>query len=86
MDTTNMRGRNPGVISISRHFNYDHLPAHLQEISKPVHDLADQMIAKLGDDPELTTGLRKLLEAKDCFVRARLAVGSGNDGVNASNG
>ncbi len=28
------------------------------------------MIQNLPDDPEPTTGLRKLLEAKDCFVRA----------------
>jgi hypothetical protein len=26
----------------------------------------------LPDGPEKTTGLRKLLEAKDCFVRANL--------------
>ncbi|PRY56421.1 hypothetical protein B0I28_10970 [Glycomyces artemisiae] len=30
------------------------------------------MIAALPDGPELTAGLRKLLEAKDCFVRAAL--------------
>lgn len=27
------------------------------------------MIRELPDGPELTAGLRKLLEAKDCFVR-----------------
>jgi len=30
------------------------------------------MIRVLPDGPELTSGLRKLLEAKDCFVRAAL--------------
>jgi hypothetical protein len=40
---------------------------------------ACQMLAKIAttvigtDDPELTTGLRKLLEAKDAFVRAAIA-------------
>jgi hypothetical protein len=48
------------------------LPAHLAAISKPCHDFAEQMIGELPDDPELTAGLRYLLAAKDCFVRAAL--------------
>lgn len=35
-------------------------------------DFRDQLLALLGDGPELTAGLRKLLEAKDCFVRQAL--------------
>lgn len=35
-------------------------------------ELAKQMIVNLPDGPELSEGLRKLLEAKDCFVRAAL--------------
>jgi hypothetical protein len=31
---------------------------------------AHEMARALPDSPELTAGLRKLLEAKDCFVRA----------------
>lgn len=53
-------------------FEYKHLPEHLQEISRPFALLAGGMIDKLPDSPELTAGLRKLLEAKDCMVRARL--------------
>ena len=53
-------------------FVFDHLPVHLQEISKPCADLAHQMAALLPLSAETTTGLRKLLEAKDCFVRAQL--------------
>ena len=64
--------RHPGTRHIARFFAYRHLPPHLQEISAPCADLAEQMIRALPDDPELTTGLRKLLEAKDCFVRAAL--------------
>jgi hypothetical protein len=30
------------------------------------------MIRDLPDGPELSAGLRKLLEAKDCFVRAAI--------------
>lgn len=58
---------------IFRYFAYDHLPPHLQKISKPFHDLAAQMINTVQDGeggPEKAAGLRKLLEAKDCFVRA----------------
>lgn len=65
-------GRHPSTNQIARYFEYDHLPAPLQAISKPCHDLAAEMIAALPDGPELTAGLRKLLEAKDCFVRANL--------------
>lgn len=67
-----LEGRHPGTAGIARYFAYDHLPAHLQEVSKPAHDFAEAMIAALSDGPELTAGPRKLLEAKDCFVRAAL--------------
>jgi hypothetical protein len=35
------------------------------------------MIANLPDSPELVAGLRHLLEAKDCFVRAAIAAADG---------
>ena len=53
-------------------FAYSHLPPHLQEISKPFGDLAQQIVETLPANPERTAGLRKLLEAKDCIVRAKL--------------
>lgn len=53
-------------------FEYKHLPEHLQEISAPFHFLAHRMVALLSSNPERSAGLRKLLEAKDCFVRAKL--------------
>ena len=51
-------------------FEYEHLPANLQPISKPFHDLAWWVCATLPAGPERTVCLRKLLEAKDCGVRA----------------
>lgn len=60
---------------ILRHFEYQHLPPHLQEVSKPLCDLAHALAVVLPGDPETTAGLRKLLEAKDCFVRAKLSGG-----------
>lgn len=53
-------------------FAYAHLPAHLQEISKPFGDLAELMVNTLPANAERTASLRKLLEAKDCAVRAKL--------------
>ena len=64
--------RHPSVSGVLQFFKYAHLPAHLQEISKPVAELALSMADTLPENPELTVGLRKLLEAKDCFVRAKL--------------
>lgn len=53
-------------------FAYAHLPPHLQEISKPFGELAQQIVETLPVNAERTAGLRKLLEAKDCIVRAKL--------------
>lgn len=55
-------------------FSYSHLPEHLQAHSKPFGDLALHLCETLPQNPERTTALRKLLEAKDCAVRARLYV------------
>lgn len=67
-----MTERHPGTTHLLRYFEYAHLPERLQAVSKPCGDLASEMVAALPDGPELTAGLRKLLEAKDCFVRAAL--------------
>jgi len=64
--------RHPATMQVLRHFAYSHLPVDLQAVSFECCELAYRMVDKLPDGPELTTGLRKLLEAKDCFVRARL--------------
>ena len=53
-------------------FAYEHLPPHLQTVSAPFGDLARSLAASLPKNPESTVALRKLLEAKDCAVRAVL--------------
>lgn len=58
---------------IMKYFEYDHLPEHLQIVSKPFGELAAQMDAMLPQCAETSAGLRKLLEAKDCLVRAALS-------------
>lgn len=55
-------------------FNYAHLPDHLQEVSRPFAELALLICNKLPRNPERTVALRKLLEAKDCAVRAKLYI------------
>ena len=57
---------------ILQFFAYTHLPEHLQEVSRPFSDMA-MRIMELPRNPERTVALRKLLEAKDAAVRARLA-------------
>jgi hypothetical protein len=52
-------------------FEFAHLPENLQAVSRPFGELA-QIVDRLPDNPEKTTALRKLLEAKDCAVRAVL--------------
>jgi len=62
----------PATAQIMRYFSWAHLPEELQKVSRPCGELAAEMVATLPPGPELTAGLRKLLEAKDCFVRAQL--------------
>lgn len=57
---------------ILKYFKYDHLPERLQTVSKPLCELATAYDGSLPDGAEKSAGLRKLLEAKDCFVRAFL--------------
>ncbi len=57
-------------------FKWDHLPEHLQKVSAPFCDLAIMMAGQLSG-PEATVCLRKLLEAKDCAVRAAIEGGAG---------
>lgn len=61
---------------IMKFFEYRHLPPHLQAISQPCAELAASMDNQVGASSECTEGLRKLLEAKDCFVRACIDVSS----------
>lgn len=58
---------------IIQFFAYEHLPAHLQEVSKPFGDVALRIVETLPRNPESTVALRKLLESKDAAVRAKLA-------------
>jgi hypothetical protein len=67
--------RHPGTRDLARYFTKvdpASSPQTLDVIRTTCQALAMTMIMTIADGPELTTGLRKLLEAKDCFVRAAL--------------
>ena len=57
---------------ILNHFSFTHLTADLQDVSMPICTLAIELDRELEDNEEKQVGLRKLLEAKDCFVRSKL--------------
>jgi hypothetical protein len=71
------RLRHPSVRQVARWFDFRHLAdGKPRVVSTVVADLAGDILAMIpDDDPELIAGLRKLLEAKDCFVRAAIAAG-----------
>lgn len=61
----------PATESLLRWFNSDHLqPGYPKLVFEKCTLLAHDVVDMLPDDPELSAGLRKLIEAKDCFVRA----------------
>jgi len=60
--------RHPSTRHFGPMFAYEHLPEHLQAVSRPVHDPAQLMVDTLPDGPELSAGLRSLWEAKNSFV------------------
>lgn len=68
------RDATPDADALLQFFRYSHLPPALAERSKPFAELAFRLVASLPRNPERTVALRKLLEAKDCAVRASLFV------------
>lgn len=54
------------------YFGYSHLFENLQEVSRPFYELAERVDETLPGGSEKDACLRKLLEAKDCAVRAAL--------------
>lgn len=56
-------------------FAFDHLPDDLKSVSSKFWDAACAIVAMVDAGPERTVALRKLLEAKDAAVRAKLNPG-----------
>jgi hypothetical protein len=53
-------------------FSYTHLPPALANVSRPFSVMAHDLVETLPRNPERSAALRKLLESKDCAVRALL--------------
>lgn len=71
MNNQNGWGALPKREPIMTYFSYDHLPEPLQVISRPFSEIAE-FVHMLPAGAERATALRKILEAKDCAVRAAL--------------
>jgi hypothetical protein len=61
-----------GAEPLLQFFVFAHLRADLQPVSQAFAELAHEIANTLPRNPERTVALRKLLEAKDCAVRALL--------------
>jgi hypothetical protein len=61
-----------------KYFKSNHLPQPLRKVSDACAGLANMLDHQLPDCDEKTRGLRKLLEAKDCFVLAALGSEEGS--------
>ena len=57
---------------ILQFFEFDHLPSLLHDVSRSFARLAARIVDTLPRNPERSTALRKLLEAKDAAVRAAI--------------
>lgn len=74
LDTLNeaLEGRHTATRSVGKWFTFGHLKGSARITSAAACQLAIAMLLTIPDGPELTVGLRKLLEAKDAFVRASI--------------
>ena len=64
-------GRHPATVHLAQFFNFEHLKnAQARDVAEGFTVLATGLLALLEDGPELTACMRKLVEAKDCAVRA----------------
>lgn len=68
-EPVNVEDRHPSVRHFAPLFRTDHLPPDLAKVSQPFADLAEH-VASGPQNAETSAALRKLLEAKDCAVRA----------------
>ncbi len=74
MTGINTTGRHPSTQQIARWFEYGHLmDTGPRAVSAEIFEVAEWLTVKLPDSAEVVAGLRHLLEAKDCFVRAAIA-------------
>ena len=62
----------PGNYPVLRWLKCEHLNGNAKEIADRCKALAEYVVENGVGGAELAAGLRKLLEAKDCFVRDQI--------------
>lgn len=65
--------RHMSTTNLLQFFADEHLHPELKRIVEPIRELAFTMVNILPDGSELLTGLRRLIDAKDAFIRQYLA-------------
>jgi len=64
------------MTTVFQYFDYEHLRHDItREIAQQIYNLARYLEENITESPEKSVGMRKLLEAKDCFVRSVLETG-----------
>ena len=53
-----------------RFFRYEHMPPNLQPVAAAFYQTASWVVDEIPSSAERSAGLRKLLEARDCAIRA----------------
>lgn len=51
-------------------FQYQHMPGHLAQVSRPFAELAGRLASTIPVNPDSYAALAKLLEARDLALRA----------------
>ena len=67
----------PSITNLLKFFDTAHLPPFLAAVSEDFGVLARLTAERNPNSPETTAAIRKLLEAKDCAVRAYLELRDG---------
>ncbi len=62
----------PSTAHLLSLFSWEHLPPPLQAVVIPVASIAEAYAETLESGPELSVGLRHLLDAKDALVRQKV--------------
>lgn len=74
-------GRHPDVQDALQWLTFSHLPKPLQVYSRPFYRAAVDLLIEIDtDSPELTTGLNRLIAAKDSAMRAGIKASTGRAG------
>lgn len=58
--------------NIMKYFSFDHLPPHLQDVSRNFFNLANYVEKTMPNCSQKNLALQKILEAKDCAVRCNV--------------